>query len=248
MKKSGFTLAEVLIVLGIIGIVAELTIPALLSSYQKQVYVTQLKKAYTEGNQALKIMTADSGCADDLVCSGVFGTNSTTQSFGDTFSKYFKVVKNCGKAINKNCFATLIHTSFDHKDDGHQDIDQTAELYKFITADGMSIGVLNFADGNPALADCQNSQPDATYLKQYCGYLWVDTNGLKSPNTLGRDVFFFYISNGKGALLYPAGGKELNGQWWNQDPPYNYCQESSSNRDGVACTARIIEEGWQMNY
>ena len=44
-KRIAFTLAEVLITLGIIGVVAALTIPTLIQKYEKQVYITQLKKA-----------------------------------------------------------------------------------------------------------------------------------------------------------------------------------------------------------
>jgi len=45
-NKKGFTLAEVLITLGIIGVVASLTIPTLMANYQKVQYVTGLKRAY----------------------------------------------------------------------------------------------------------------------------------------------------------------------------------------------------------
>ena len=49
-KSSGFTLAEVLVTLGIIGVVAAMTIPTLMQNYQRQSYVTQLKKVYNELN------------------------------------------------------------------------------------------------------------------------------------------------------------------------------------------------------
>lgn len=45
-RKRGFTLAEVLITLGIIGVVAAITIPALISNYQISVNKTKLKKLY----------------------------------------------------------------------------------------------------------------------------------------------------------------------------------------------------------
>ncbi len=44
MKNFGFTLAEVLITLGIIGVIAALTLPNLIANYQKKVWATQLKK------------------------------------------------------------------------------------------------------------------------------------------------------------------------------------------------------------
>ena len=51
--KKGFTLAVVLITLGIIGIVAALTLPALISNYRKNLVVERLKKFYTVMNQAV---------------------------------------------------------------------------------------------------------------------------------------------------------------------------------------------------
>ena len=59
MFKRGFTLAEVLITLGVIGVVAALTIPSLSSNYQKRVLTTQLQKAYAELSQAGAMALAD---------------------------------------------------------------------------------------------------------------------------------------------------------------------------------------------
>ena len=58
MKKS-FTLAEVLITLGIIGVVAAMTLPSLIGNYKKRETVTILKKAYSEISQALKMAEVD---------------------------------------------------------------------------------------------------------------------------------------------------------------------------------------------
>ena len=47
-RKAAFTLAEVLITLGIIGVVSAMTVPTLMQNYQRQSYVTQLHKTYNE--------------------------------------------------------------------------------------------------------------------------------------------------------------------------------------------------------
>ena len=62
MKHShskGFTLAEVLVTLGIIGVVAAMTMPTLVSNHQRTVYVTQLKKVVTELAQAADRAASD---------------------------------------------------------------------------------------------------------------------------------------------------------------------------------------------
>lgn len=61
MFKKGFTLAEVLVTLGIIGVVAAMTIPALIRSYNKQLVETRLKKFYSVFNQAILQSVHDNG-------------------------------------------------------------------------------------------------------------------------------------------------------------------------------------------
>ena len=63
-KKAAFTLAEVLITLGIIGVVAALTLPTLIQNHQKQAYVTGLKKAYANIQNAFAKMAYDEGVTD----------------------------------------------------------------------------------------------------------------------------------------------------------------------------------------
>src|SRR5574344_2338759 len=65
LKKSAFTLAEVLITLGIIGVVAALTIPTLMSNYKKSVVETRLLKFYSSINQAIALSEIDNGPRED---------------------------------------------------------------------------------------------------------------------------------------------------------------------------------------
>ena len=64
LKKFGFTLAEVLITLGVIGIVAALTLPSVVANYQKQKTVSFVKKFYNEINNAIKLSVAENGDVD----------------------------------------------------------------------------------------------------------------------------------------------------------------------------------------
>ncbi len=60
-SKFGFTLAEVLITLGIIGVVAAITMPTLIAHYQKQATVTKLKQAYSLLYNAVRMAEIDHG-------------------------------------------------------------------------------------------------------------------------------------------------------------------------------------------
>ncbi len=75
MSKTAFTLAETLITLTIIGVIAALTIPTMVSKYQKHTYIVGLKKVYSELNQAFTLINNGDNCLtesrneyDDYAC------------------------------------------------------------------------------------------------------------------------------------------------------------------------------------
>ena len=243
-NKKGFTLAEVLITLGIIGVVAALTIPILINNNQKTQYVTGLKKAYSQMNQALVQMAADNNCVGDLVCTGLFASDKTTQDLGNEIVKYFKVVKNC-ETITTGCWADNYSSYYDglDRESGWDVI--SGDVYKFVTADGISYSFN--PHGNGYNCDLSGSASGSGPLSQFCSHVTIDVNGLKGPNNYGRDIFFFYITNGRGPLLYPEGGSDdgYHDIWINSGNP-QYCYPD--NTYGLSCAGRIIEEGWKMNY
>jgi len=255
-RRIAFTLAEVLITLTIIGVVAAMTIPTLMKNVQNQQYVTSLKKAYTTTNQALQQMALDYGCSGDLKCTGLFASTGTSHlTLGTALVKYFKVTKDCTNQNNQGCLSDVTNYYYDGSYTGaspaNPDYDALYSAYKFITADGMSFYIFNYMNNcdTPTWSTGRTGN-----MTQTCGIVLIDVNGLKKPNTLGRDTFYFFISNGKGALLYPWGGADDNYDWaaytdgwWNNGsgvarrclPSYKW---------GTQCAGRIMEEGWQMNY
>ena len=61
MSKKGFTLAEVLVTLGVIGVVSAITLPTLIKNYNKYVTAQRLKKAYSEIQNAVRLSTIENG-------------------------------------------------------------------------------------------------------------------------------------------------------------------------------------------
>ena len=100
MKKTGFTLAEVLITLGVIGIVAAMTIPNLVQSYKKKVVETRLVNFYSTINQALRLSEVDNGN------SSTWGTflGNTFDEKKEWFEKYLcPYLKDCEiKRLNRS--------------------------------------------------------------------------------------------------------------------------------------------------
>lgn len=243
-KKYGFTLAEVLITLGIIGVVAALTIPTLIGNYQKTQYVTQLKKAYTQFNQALQLMITDHGCTNDLKCTEA--SVGSPEALGAEMVKYFKVVKDCGATPNQGCMPKDASYSFDGST-SRMSVDESVSWYRFITEDGTAFAITG------ASSNCEDaglSTHMTNNLAEFCGYLDIDVNGpSKGPNNYGRDIFEFVISNGKGTIIYPSGGIDDASvpHWIDTDGNIAGC-DSNVDVYGIPCAGRVIEEGWQMNY
>lgn len=248
-RFKAFTLAEVLITLGIIGVVAALTIPTLMANNQKTQYVTALQKAYSSSAQALTQMVHDMNCGSDLQCTGLFVTGMSHADLGAAFARYFKVVQTCPSTTG-TCWATSIDQYYDGSSGTSiSQVRNTAD-YKFITADGIAYYVHNFAgDGD---VDCSYSWGSDVlgYMSQICGYIMIDVNAGKRPNYFGRDVFQFYFTNGRGAKLYPSGGiDDATTLYWNNGNA-DRCSSSSTGaaKDGTYCSGRIVEKNWQMDY
>ena len=89
-----------------------------------------------------------------------------------------------------------------------------------------------------------------------CATVYIDVNGNATPNTVGRDLFRFAV--GPNGMLYPAGGTDMaayansfpgnNVGVWSQAGSADSCVTGSIGSPGWGCTARVIAEGYQMNY
>ena len=103
-KKSqqglcGFTLAEVLITLGIIGVVAAITIPTLITNYNTESWKTASDVFNTKFMEALKAMNAQQKLAG----------HATTEAFVDELGKHFKISKVCNNENLKDCFSETVY-------------------------------------------------------------------------------------------------------------------------------------------
>lgn len=96
--KIAFTLVEVLITLGIIGIVAAMTIPNIINFFQEQVLLTQFKKVYTELSQAYIMASREYGTADNWTSQQEIYTN---------LKQYLNVAQDCSN--NVGCFPNMYY-------------------------------------------------------------------------------------------------------------------------------------------
>ena len=179
-RRAGFTLAEVLVTLGIIGVVAAMTMPTLMSNHQRKVYVTQLQKVYTELSQAAKRAISDNNAISlDETKYNRNNANGAKNFLHD----YFNVVQDCGTDLTP-CFGDSYTTL--------EGADMTLQtpVVAVSLASGASISV--YHNG-------------LSYERDWHGNLemQVDINGAQGPNVLGRDLFYMGLySDGKVAETY----------------------------------------------
>ena len=217
--KKGFTLAEVLLTLGIIGVVSALTIPTFVRNHQKQVFVTQLKKVYSELAQAADSAIVENN-AISLTETKFNGNNSNaTKEF---FNSYLKIVKTCTDDKTP-CFAE----SYKYIDGTEFDDFEPASDEKpcFVIADGASICTKwkGWYDFDPS---------DKTFSPTQ---LYIDVNGAQGPNIVGRDLFY--------AEIYPDG--KVSESYYNDKS--EFCLDTEVSY-GVGCLSKIINDGWKMDY
>lgn len=242
MKKiniKGFTLAEVLITLGIIGVVAAITIPTVIQKHQSKVYTTQLKKAYTELNQAFAILAREENCIGNLSCVGYFTSANSSGYWSmamDGLSKYIKLAKNCG-ITNGNCFNS------NYADLNGTNHDGVTSGARALTASGYAFKIYDYFSGN--CSDTYSIGENGGI----CARIDVDVNGPKPPNIRGRDYFSFWLTNS--GILYPYGGHLQPSSLaspWDQNTTSKSCFATEHTSYGWGCAGRIMENGWEMDY
>ena len=231
-SKIAFTLAEVLITLGIIGIVAAMTLPALTAKYQKVVTATELKKSYSTILQAFTMAQKDYGDISQwefIKTQSVSGDDlSELKNSLDFFAKtylipYIKVVTDCGsgKDSSKACYYPWYYSD--------------RSIINYSPGDNIYRFIIN----NSTLIQLQYDNYEGNFGGRIL--LSVDINGMQKPNTWGKDVFLMGISqsNSKFNMFgYEQKSRDtlMNHSSWG-------CKTSKTT---YYCGAVIQQDGWEI--
>jgi len=226
--KKGFTLAEVLITLGIIGVIAALTLPTLINNTQKMIYYSSFMKARNVLENAVQMYENDFG---EIFSSS--RTSSDTRIEAERFASYF----NGGKFIDESNWQEECagynsrNVALNYDGTEREDWSNATSMcndafpYGVKTVDGM-LFMLNEDKG-------------------YGNAGVVDTNGPdRGPNTMGRDIFAFYLNKSDQEWL-------CNSMWGMTKA----CAQSKgftaecydNNKRGDNCGQRLIDDG-KMKY
>ncbi len=223
MLNKAFTLAEVLITLGIIGVVAALTIPVLIANHRAAVLETSLKQSYSIIGQALEMYMADNGTRFTPEISSGGETKSVLM-------KYIKSARNCGSG-NRDEGACIGH---------YDDDEKTSKLYKnfngtqYIDLTKFDDGQFIMNNGSLVMLENQGNSPNVAYI-----FISVDVNGFnKKPNRLGQDLFMFELTKSSDGKLVPMG---VSNSYYKDESAY--CSLTSQNKmNGASCTYKALTD------
>ena len=216
IKSTAFTMAEVLITLGIIGIIAALTIPGVIEGYKKKETVAKLQKAYTLLNQALKLSEAKYEEYEYWESGANFATAEDYLKM--YWTPHFKVAAYCYTPEKCGYKSNTPYKNSNGRANGTVFYRNNYRL-PFVTVDGTvyTISIRGASDGSPL------------------EILWVDLNSSNDPNQYGKDVFFFERVAKKGILPYG---------WDKTDEEIS--RDCSHTNVGYYCAAKIMRDGWKI--
>ncbi len=202
-----------MITLGVIGVVAALTLPSIVQQKNDKEAIVILKKMYSAIDNAYRIAIVENGSPDTWTSET--NTKKIQQDFADVIESYMKVVKRednyslSMKAVNNSSYASGVAASV------------------FMLQDGTGIVFPNkLWTSNNCTANGQ--------LRNLNECMWIiaDINGVdKKPNRLGEDMFYFILTKNK---VQPAG---VTGYWgiWRCRP-----DKAGDDGEGIGCTAYAL--------
>ena len=254
--KKGFTLTEILITMGIIGVVAALAVPNISAKINRNTIGVTLARAVelTETGIASMMNVARENA-------GQFGIDPGSVSTISTIEQRFlnpNIVNNGDNLIISDVVIFLSKSYLG------LDVDNSYEVPNFINdPDGVDLVTYRFKKNNIVLmeqigdterldANNINTDPDTVIMRIY-----FDINGANNPNELGKDIFLFGLTDS--GHLVPAGSQAYNHNTWNVNGNNNLAMtcngdtipngnDANGNDRRLSCAARVVQDGWRVNY
>ncbi len=227
---SGFSLSEVLIATAIIGIIAAITIPTVVASYQKQTMLSLLQKTYLELGENLMILSTEAYnktfYQSLLSLQGRSIANTAGKFFmGDADEKgYYSVIKDC-ETTAQPCFADTYANLNGTKNEAFS----CSEGYNVLIKSGTAMCIIPADGGNPA-------------------EVHVDVNGPEGPNIGGRDMFTFYIYDDYSIDEKDIGPDKIKDNTAKDAREALYTKSCKVSTIGEGCFGKLLNDNWKMNY
>ena len=217
ITKPAFTLAEVLIALVIIGIIATITVHTLYVHYAKKSTIVQLQKAYVEIQNALRYSELQHGSMSS------WNFSNATNNFYEKgyLTNNIDVIHYCDETdASDTCWATTytLQNTIAFKNNGKG-------YHRFITKSGYSVLYWISASGTN-------------------GHVIIDIDGPKGQNKYGKDVFRFGMYFRNNSIIPGVYPFNLYTPDTTRESITNNCNKTTT---GMTCSALLVYDGWKFS-
>lgn len=218
--KQAMTLVEILIALGIIGVISALTITILINNYEKAQTATALEKAFNTLSNAMKKSEIDNGPATSWYLAAEWSSKESIAFWKTYFIPYLSINKTCSADEYTECWAS-----------NNKYLDGTS------LSRGSSFGpYVLLSDGT------------AIFFGGICnsyGIIDVDINGFKNPNVFGKDIFEMILYYPIDKLVFNGCGNCSRTTILSKDYDRT-CNKSPGSNRGIYCGQLIQKDGWKI--
>lgn len=215
--KKGFTLAEVLITLSIIAVIALLTVPSIIKNYKYKLYASTLKQTIAQLDDAIKSSIEDEHAPEFLKSIGGLSNNCTANNETGPcyiFEKYLKTKMKCAGSKDARCMSDKDYTTKNGK--------ITLQMWNADRCDKLQNGA--------TVCMVHNDNSSTTHVA-------IDVNGPDYPNIMGIDLFTGIVSP-KGDIV----DQDANPDHCNTETSsWNHVNDYTSG-----CLTKVIEDDWTI--
>ena len=231
-RRAAFTLAEVLITLGIIGVVAAMTMPTLITNHQKEVTAKRLEQTYSILSQAMTRAQADHGDVSSwgFVASTPIDPDNQDQQRNELIKNFLNYIVPYLKLSSDPVYDADI-TKFGYQNPYHTKSGETYTL--------RNVCLVELANGVPLFVTMNWNYDNQIFSTPL---IYVDINAQKGPNVAGRDLFLFYFDGIYNMKLQPWGAT------YSTDVNREKCskEEGDEGSNNLHCTSLIMKSGWRI--
>ena len=236
-RKVAFTLAEVLITLGIIGVVAAMTLPSIINNIQKKDTSARLKKFYSAFNQAILLSTVKNGPVSGWDNQIRYHNSEDLYNWFDKYlAPYIVKLKDC-RTGGANCIGEYKVCNPVKGTCSSYDSEANSRIL-YVFADGSSISGYtggSFVEGGLTSGG----------IAFEIGY---DTNGFNKPNTIGKDIFYFVFHVNQEDENYISCTGCINGckdgKVSTRSPRHELLD--ACKKEPGSCSCLLMADGWEF--
>ncbi|MDD3149952.1 MAG: prepilin-type N-terminal cleavage/methylation domain-containing protein [Candidatus Gastranaerophilales bacterium] len=226
-KRKAFTLAETLIVIAIIGIIASIVTPMLFGTTSDAELKAAWKKQYSDLTQATMMIVADNGGS----LAGAYTGNLTgSEDLKNAYISKLNIIKDCSGTSSYGGTGTGASAEGCWHSEASIWYKLNGTTLGSCTHPGLILN--NGSLMRLAVENSNCSMVAGDFTK--CGYIEIDVNGFKKPNTYGKDIFTTELTSNS---LIPTGARRYF-------DPTTTCIEGSTATDntGYGCSAKFLYE------